>query len=174
MNFLAATVEIPDIDIVGIAAIITALTVIFFGARAVNRTLRNANKFFEDWYGDKETGKGGVVHRLYILETSQQEIKSEISEIRGTVQSQLNKNGGGSMADIAAKSFKAIEEMQLQIEQEVLARKDWQEQYAKDQAFTRYEWIQVFSTIAEMIPKEPHEQLEIWNKIAKKYTHGEL
>lgn len=175
MQVWAQTVEIPDIDILGIGAIILALTAIFVAARAVNRVLKKANSFFDDWYGDKETGKDGVIHRLSSLESNQTKISEEIVSIKDTVSTQLNRNGGSTMADAAFNALRVVQEVQVQVEEEVIARKEWHEQYERDQRSARSEWTQVFLAIRKMIPiEDKSKQLELWDNLTEKYTKGEL
>lgn len=175
MQVFAQTLNVPDIDIVGIGAIILALGAIVVGARAVNKTLKKANQFFDDWYGDKENGKDGVIHRLNALETNQGDIKCEVSEIKETVSTQLFRNGGSTMADAAFGAYAAVQDLQLQVEEEVKERKNWQDRYDSDQLNTRREWTSVFKAIRQMIPlSDPNEQLALWDTITDKYTKGEL
>ena len=175
IQVFAQTVEIPDIDIVGIGAIVLALAAIIMGVRAVNKTLKKANRFFDDWYGDKETGKPGVIVRLGALEDNQSAMRAQVESINTTVQTQLGRNGGSTVADAAFEALRVVQEVQIQVEEEVKERKVWVDQYTEDQHSQRREWTKVFTAIRQMIPiEDKNKQLELWDDISERYTKGEL
>jgi hypothetical protein len=169
-----AVITLPDIDLIGIAAIVTALGVLYLLGRGINRTFRRTNQFFDDWYGTPGDSVHppvpGVLKRMSLLEdavVANQETNERLETKLDFAVSELKTNGGSTVKD-------AINAIALQQEEEVKERKAWAEQYDRDQRTTRAEWVQVFYAVRRMITMEPHEQLALWDTMTDEYEHGSI
>lgn len=187
------------IDIIGIAAVVTAITAITFAGLAGNRFLKKANRFFDDWYGSAEhdghPAVPGVLSRLNDLEDAriqttrvldtQTQLLNQMSETVGQIKIlmdiELGRHGGASTKDVAYEALRIAREiqedqraMQLQQENEIIARREWREEYEQDKETTRMEWVAVFKAIRRMIGMEPKDQVDLWDAVTGSYATGRL
>lgn len=169
-----AAITLPEIDLIGIAAIITALGVIYLLVKGVNRFVRRSNQFFDDWYGTDGDSVHppvpGVLKRMSVLEDAviaNHEVNERLESKLDFAVSELKTNGGSTVKD-------AINAIALQQEEEVKERKAWAEKYEQDQTRTRAEWVQVFYIVRRMIGMEPVEQLALWDNLTSDYEDGSI
>lgn len=192
----ATTVTLPNLDLLGIAAVIAALTVIGLALVRLSKFFRRANQFFEDWYGTPAApgheAVPGVLQRIGTLESSRasdwdtttktlSDMGADITEIKKQVGHELNRNGGSSTKDAAflahrtaVEALEVVKQVQEQQEHEIIARRDWHERYLADQQRMRAEWSAVFKGIRSMITLPPEEQLSMWDDIAESYADGTI
>lgn len=161
---------IPDLDIVGIAAIIIALGVIFALLRGGNRFFRKANQVLDDWNGTPAEGghesRPGVIEHFRSIDSTlvqHSELQDRLETKIDSALHELTTNKGSSLKD-------AINRIEYQQELEVKERKHRQEQYDRDQRRNRLEWVHVFKRIEDIFPMNPAEQLEAWRKMTAEYA----
>jgi hypothetical protein len=168
------TISIPDLDIVGIALIITALGVILALLRGGNRFFRKANQVLDDWNGKEADGghdaQPGVIQHFHSIDATlivhsetQERLETKIDEAIH----ELTTNKGGSLKD-------AVNRIELQQHEEIRERRVRQDAYDRDQRRTRLEWTAVFHRIEEIFPLSPAEQLAAWRKMTAEYAANEL
>ena len=165
------SITLPDLDIVGIAAILAGIGAIWLAARGVNRFFKRVNEFFDDWYGndgdDNHAPQPGVLHRMGSIE-------SEVSSIKAQVGHELNRNGGGSTKDAAHEALRVVKEVQVQQEQEIIARRDWHDRYEADQIAQQRRLMTFFALVRRMITLTPPEQIDLWDEATTAFASGQI
>ena len=167
-------ITIPDLDIIGISAIIIALGIIFGVLRWGNRFFKKANQVLDDWngtVGDKNhPAKPGVLEHFRLIDCELAEHRSTQERIEKKVDDaihELTPNNGTSIKDSIAR-------MEARQADEAKERKDWAQRYETDQAHYRAEWLHVFGVVREMIQMDPEQQMAVWDRMTTMYASDTL
>jgi hypothetical protein len=168
------SITIPPLDIVGVAAIIVALGIIFALMKKGNRFFKKANQVMDDWNGTPEEGghasRPGVIEHFHMIDAELADNRLIHARIEKKVDDaihELTPNEGGSIKD-------QINRMELQQQLEIKERKLRQEEYDADKKRNRAEWIQVFGVVREMISLPDEDQVRVWDELTKKYADDTL
>lgn len=165
-----------------VGAALAALVGIWKGLRGIARFFEKTNRFFEDWYGtEAEDGHPkvkGVLHRLDDLEAMRANDSEMIQEIKTQVVKELNRNGGNSSKDaafeavrVSQETLEAVQGMQLQLEEEVLERKHWTENFEEVQKRERKAMTKL---VLKMIHEDKADQEALWRDGGQKWVDGVL
>jgi hypothetical protein len=167
-------ITIPDLDIIGIAAAITAVGVVILALRGMNKFMKRTNQFYDDWYGTEGDSVHppvpGILNRMSNFEKSLDDSDVVRKRIEAKVDfavHELTNNQGSSLKD-------SVDIIQLQQQEEVEERKAWAEQYIRDQHHNRLEWLHVFDAVRTMITLPPEEQMTVWDDVIIKYGTNTL
>lgn len=190
------TIEVPDIDLVGIAAILIAIGVIWAGVKVVLAVVRFINQFRDDWFGfagdENHPPRPGVLAQMQemraalvlgeetrqLMATVLDSMVKDVTQIKDQVGHELTHNNGSSTKDAAHEAKRLskatmdiVENIQMQQEAEVLERKDWTARFEADQ---RRQRKAMHKLVLRMIREKPADQETIWNDDGKKWIEGEL
>lgn len=181
------------IDIIGIGAVVAAIITLGLFARALYRGWRKFNRFLDDWTGQGgdagHTPVPGVMARLLDVEKARDDtatvladqntllsqMVTDIAAIKSLMSAELGRSPGGtSTKDVAHEALRISQEMQAQQDEEIVARREWREEYEQDKETTRQEWVAVFSAIRRMFGMDPAEQAQFWDTVTATYAVGDV
>ena len=190
------TINLPDLDIVGIAAIVVAIGVILALARGVNRFFKKANQVLDDWNGTPaENGheeQPGVIQHFKNLDRELGETKqslgkhiddenerlvamgAEVSGIKAKVDHELGRNSGSTTKDAAHEALRVVKEVQVQQEAEIIARRQDRDEYRADQLAHDARLMTFFALIRRMITLSPPEQIDLWDDATQAFAEGRV
>ena len=178
-------IEFPDLDVVGIAAILAAIGVIVVASRGVNRFFKRVNEFFDDWYGtdgdDIHVERPGVLRRMTDIEaglskhiideeTALIALAGQVDEVKLKVGYELSRNGGGSMKDAAHEALRAVREVQMQQEADVISQREWRKSYERDRVNDEHRRLALFAVVRSMIARDPAEQTALFDGAIAAYA----
>lgn len=184
-QWVAGVMTMPEIDIIAIAAFVAACGVIIMALRAVFRLYRRVNTFFDDWYGtdgdDIHEERPGVLRRMTDIETGLNKhildeeaaltsLAEQVDEVKLKVGYELSRNGGGSMKDAAHEALRAVREVQMQQEADVISQREWRKSYEKDRANDERRRLALFAVVRSMIARTPDEQAAMFDKAIASYA----
>lgn len=184
-NWIAAAFTIPEIDVIAIAAFVAACGVIVMAVRAVFRLYRRVNTFFDDWYGtdgdDNHDDRPGVLRRMTEIEAGLSKhiideeralttLAEQVDEVKLKLGYELSRNGGGSMKDAAHEALRAVREVQMQQEADVISQREWRKSYEKDRANDERRRLALFAVVRSMIARTPDEQTDMFDRAIAAYT----
>lgn len=194
LSWANGTLTMPQIDVLAVAAFLTACGVIFLAIRGANRFFKRANVFFDDWYGadgdDNHPPTPGVLHRMTSMETALNDhiaeenaelraigaevstIKSDVSETKKFVNHELGRNSGSTTKDAAHEALRVVREVQVQQEAEIIARRQDREDVRGEQLAHDQRLMTFFALVRRMITLPPDEQIVLWDDAAEKFAES--
>jgi hypothetical protein len=183
------TFDIPNIDIIGVAATLTALGVIIIAVRALLRFGKRVNVFLDDWYGsdgdEQHPPVLGVLNRVGAMEgmlhqhirdedTVLAAMGSEVTAIKTQVGHELNRNGGTSTKDAAHEALRVVKEVQVQQEAEIIARRADRDEFRAENLAHAQRLMTFFALVRRMIVLPPSDQIALWDDATAAFADGNL
>lgn len=172
------TLTLPDLDIIGIAAILAALGALWALLRKANAMMRRLNQFGDDWFGStgdaNHPAVDGIVARMDRAEAQRDALSADMTAVKAKVDHELNRNRGSSVSDAAHEALRVVREVQVQQESEIIARRQDHEQYRLDQQAHDARLMTFFTLVRRMIPLPVAAQADLWDQAIDAYTDGTL
>jgi hypothetical protein len=171
-------ITIPDLDILGIAAVLAALGVLWALLRRANHMMRRLNQFADDWFGtdgdENHPPKRGIVARMDLAEEQRAALSDDVAAVKAKVDHELDHNSGSSTKDAAHEALRVVKEVQVQQEAEIIARRDWHRRYESDQLAQQARLMTFFALVRRMIPLPPDQQALLWDRAVEAAADGTL